>query len=32
MAEMIVTQRVYQVNAKSVTTADDMLDVINTMV
>ena len=32
MADMIVTQRVYQVNAKSVTTADDMLDVINTMV
>ncbi|HAE62784.1 MAG TPA: flagellar hook-basal body protein [Eubacteriaceae bacterium] len=32
MAEMIVTQRTYQVNAKSVTTADEMLDVINTIV
>ncbi len=32
MTDMIVTQRAYQVNAKSVTTADEMLEVINTIV
>lgn len=31
MTDMIVTQRAYQVNAKSVTTADEMLEVINTI-
>lgn len=31
MTDMIVTQRAYQMNAKSVTTADDMLQVINTI-
>jgi flagellar basal-body rod protein FlgG len=32
MTDMIMTQRAYQVNAKSITTADDMLEVINTIV
>lgn len=32
MTDMIITQRAYQVNAKSVTTADEMLEVINTIV
>ncbi|MBF7096298.1 flagellar hook-basal body protein [Alkalibacter mobilis] len=32
ITEMLVVQRVYQANAKSVTTADDMLEVINTIV
>lgn len=32
MTDMIVTQRSYQMNAKSVTTADDMLEVINTII
>lgn len=32
MTDMIVTQRAYQMNAKSVTTADDMLQVINTII
>lgn len=31
MTDMILTQRAYQVNAKSVTTADEMLEVINTI-
>jgi flagellar basal-body rod protein FlgG len=31
MTDMIMTQRAYQVNAKSITTADDMLEVINTI-
>lgn len=30
--EMILTQRAYQMNAKSVTTADEMLEVINTII
>jgi len=32
MTDMIVTQRAYQINAKSITTADEMLEVINTIV
>lgn len=31
MTEMILTQRAYQMNAKSITTADEMLEVINTI-
>jgi flagellar basal-body rod protein FlgG len=31
MTDMIMTQRAYQVNAKSITAADDMLEVINTI-
>jgi len=32
MTEMILTQRAYQLNAKSITTADEMLEVINTII
>lgn len=32
MTEMIITQRAYQMNAKSITTADEMLEVINTII
>ncbi len=31
MTEMIITQRAYQANAKSISTADEMLEVINTI-
>jgi len=31
MTDMIMTQRAYQVNAKSITTADEMLEMINTI-
>ena len=31
MTDMITTQRAYQANSKSITTADDMLEVINTI-
>jgi flagellar basal-body rod protein FlgG len=31
MTDMIITQRAYQANAKSITTSDDMLEVINTI-
>lgn len=32
MTDMIITQRAYQANAKSITTSDDMLQVINTII
>ncbi len=31
MTEMMITQRAYQANAKSISTADEMLEVINTI-
>ena len=32
MTEMMITQRAYQANAKSISTADQMLEVINTII